>query len=45
MLDAEGYPRAFLDHQGFRYEFRDAKLTPIGLTAEVNITRSDPHRP
>jgi methionyl-tRNA formyltransferase len=44
MLDAEGYPRAFLDHQGFRYEFRNAKLTPFGLKADVTITRPDPHR-
>ena len=38
MLDAEGYPRAFLDHQGFRYEFRRAALYEGRIVADVTIT-------
>ena len=38
MLDAEGYPRAFLHQHGFRYELSDAILTAGGLEARVEIT-------
>jgi methionyl-tRNA formyltransferase len=38
MLDAEGYPRAFIDHQGFRYEFRGANLRDGRVAADVVIT-------
>jgi methionyl-tRNA formyltransferase len=38
MLDAEGYPRAFLDHAGFRYEFRRAALYDGRVVADVTIT-------
>jgi len=39
MLDAEGYPRAFLSHQGFRYEFNRAALLDNSVEARVIITR------
>lgn len=35
MLDAEGYPRAFLEHAGVRYEFSRAALRGGRLTARV----------
>ena len=38
MLDAEGYPRAFIDHRGFRYEFSRANLHDGRITADVVIT-------
>lgn len=38
MLDAEGYPRAFLVHENFRYEFRHATLCDGRVVAEVTIT-------
>jgi methionyl-tRNA formyltransferase len=37
MLDAEGYPRAFLEHQGFRYEFRRGAISNNHIRAEVHI--------
>ena len=37
MLDADGYPRAFLDYQGFRYAFSRAARADRGLTADVRI--------
>ena len=37
MLDAEGYPRAFLRHNGFRYEFKRAALYDGRLVADVTI--------
>ena len=37
MLDAQGYPRAFLTHGGFRYEFRNARLRDGQLRADVTI--------
>lgn len=39
MLDAEGYPRAFLIHSGFRYEFSRAALYDGRIIADVAITR------
>ena len=39
MLDAEGYPRAFITHKGFRYEFSRATLRADGIVADVKITR------
>lgn len=39
MLDAEGYPHAFLEHRGFRYEFRRAGLYDGRIEADVKITR------
>ena len=38
MLDAEGYPRAFLHRHGFRYELSNATLTEGGLKARVQIS-------
>lgn len=38
MLDAEGYPRAFLIHNGFRYEFSRAALYDERIVADVTIT-------
>lgn len=38
MLDAEGYPRAFLQHAGFRYEFSRATLYDGRIVADVTIT-------
>lgn len=37
MLDAEGYPHAFLDVGPLRLEFRRASLTPDAVEAEVRI--------
>jgi methionyl-tRNA formyltransferase len=41
MLDADGYPRAFLDHRGFRYEFSRAALRNGRILADVSITPMD----
>jgi methionyl-tRNA formyltransferase len=38
MLDAEGYPWAFLEHAGFRYEFSRAALYDGRIIADVKIT-------
>jgi len=38
MLDAEGYPRAYLMHAGFRYEFSRAALYDGRVVADVTIT-------
>jgi methionyl-tRNA formyltransferase len=38
MLDAEGYPHAFLEHGGFRYEFRRAGYYDNRILADVTIT-------
>lgn len=39
MLDAEGYPYAFLEFQGMRLEFRRASRRSNGIHADVRITR------
>lgn len=39
MLDAEGYPAAFLDHGEFRLEFASAQLVDDEVVAEVRIRR------
>jgi len=39
MLDAEGYPRAFLTHRGFRYEFNRASQKNNRIQADVTITK------
>jgi methionyl-tRNA formyltransferase len=39
MLDAEGYPRAFIKNKGFRYEFSRAGLYHDRIIADVKITR------
>ena len=38
MLDAEGYPRAFLKHSGFRFEFARPALYDGRVVADVQIT-------
>lgn len=39
MLDAQGYPHAFLEVQGLRLEFRRVSQRSDGLHADVRITR------
>ncbi len=43
MLDAEGYPHAFLEHHGFRYELRRAALYDGRILADVTITVAPSH--
>ncbi len=38
MLDADGYPPAFLDYEGFRYAFRRAGMRDGRVVADVSIT-------
>ncbi len=38
MLDAEGYPKAFIEYQGFRYEFSRSALYNGKIKADVTIT-------
>ncbi len=38
MLDAEGYPRAFLSHDGYRFEFSRSALYDGQFVADVHIT-------
>jgi len=38
MLDAEGYPKAFLEHEGYRMEFTGAALLDGEVKANVSIT-------
>ncbi len=38
MLDGEGYPRAFIEHEGFRYEFSRAGLYDGRVVADVSVT-------
>jgi methionyl-tRNA formyltransferase len=38
MMDAEGYPHVYLDHEGFRYEFSEAALDSDSLVARVRIS-------
>lgn len=40
MLDAEGYPRAFIEHSGYRIEFRDAALENRAVSARVLVRKS-----
>jgi methionyl-tRNA formyltransferase len=41
MLDAEGYPPAFVDHEGYRFEFRRSSLYDGRIEATVTITPID----
>ncbi len=41
MLDADGYPHAFIEHNGYRLEFTDACLSDDGLEARVTILSKD----
>jgi methionyl-tRNA formyltransferase len=38
MLDAEGYPHAYIEHQGFKYSFRRSALYDGRIVADVTIT-------
>lgn len=38
MLDAEAYPKAFINYNGFRYEFTGANLYDGRIVADVKIT-------
>ena len=38
MLDAEGYPKAFINRDGFRYEFSRAALYNGKIAADIAIT-------
>jgi len=44
MLDAETYPKAFLQHGAFRIEFSDGVLTADCVEAKVRITRGEPKK-
>lgn len=44
MLDAEGYPHAFLEHAGFRFEFSRPALYDARIVADVRITRAPEKR-
>jgi methionyl-tRNA formyltransferase len=39
MLDAEGYPRAFVEHAGFRWEFSRSALYDGRIVADVKIVK------
>ncbi len=39
MLDAEGYPKAFLEINGIKYEFTGAKFDGDAIVAQVRITK------
>ena len=41
MLDADGYPRAFLVHRGYRYEFHSSARHGDHLEARVVVTREE----
>jgi methionyl-tRNA formyltransferase len=41
MLDCEGYPTAFFEHSGYRFEFRNAELGTDCLTTEVTIKKME----
>jgi methionyl-tRNA formyltransferase len=41
MLDAEGYPHAFLETEHFRFEFTDARLDREHIFAKVKIVRKN----
>ncbi len=38
MLDVEGYPHAYIEHQGFKYSFRRSALYDGRIIADVTIT-------
>jgi methionyl-tRNA formyltransferase len=41
MLDAEGYPKAYIREDGIKYEFYDAKIEGNEIQAKVKITKDD----
>jgi methionyl-tRNA formyltransferase len=38
MLDAEGYPHAYIEYQGFKYSFQRSTLYDGRIVADVTIT-------
>ncbi|WP_415883473.1 hypothetical protein [Neptuniibacter sp. QD34_54] len=42
MLDAKGYPHAFIDHGEYRYEFVNASVSDEAIKAEVVIRKVKP---
>jgi methionyl-tRNA formyltransferase len=42
MLDADGYPKAFIERDGFRYEFARPALYHGRIVADVTITPAKP---
>jgi methionyl-tRNA formyltransferase len=44
MLDAEGYPRAFVSYAGYRFEFSRSALYDGRIVADVQITREPKER-
>ena len=40
MLDADGYPRAFIEHGNFKIEFSRASLKVDSIVADVTIKRN-----
>lgn len=41
MLDAEGYPKAYIKENDIKYEFYDAKIENDEIIAKVKITKDD----
>ena len=39
MLDAEEYPKAFIDTNHFKFEFSNAKIYKDNITASVKILK------
>ena len=37
MLDAEGYPKAYIENEKIKYEFKNAKLENGKIIAQVEI--------
>jgi len=42
MLDAEGYPPAFLETEHFRFEFSGANVGADAVQAQVRIIKREP---
>lgn len=42
MLDAEGYPKAFLKYKGFIFEFSNPKFSNNKILSEVKIEKDEP---
>lgn len=44
MLDAEGYPKAFIEYKGFRYEFTRAVIYDGRIRADVSIRKLEKNK-
>ena len=44
MLDAEGYPKAFLNYKGFKIEFSKAAFYDGELFLEAKIRKAEPKK-